>query len=666
MKGKWGTFLEATVLAMLGAWGGAGCLISAFSLPLAHPNGVMALWLCWALVCAGLQLYRFGQATALTLAAAGAGWLWYQGSFGPQLLGTLGTIAQAYDAAYSWGIPAALQAGQTNTDLPVTVLGMGLILAITGGVCRRRGTAPAVLLLLLPLGACLVVTDTVPSEGYLFALLLCLCLLLLSDGVRRESSAQAGRLTLIAALPLALALGLLLHLCPRTGYVNTTQALREELLTTLGSLPGKLQTQGLDWLTGLQKRETVELSRLPAQLRLGIPAAEVTAEQSGPVYLRAQDYDVYTGTAWESTPDRQDSLAGTGAERGTVTVTTLNPQTSLLLPAFPQGQTFLMDGAAENEENRHSHTYTLRGASMGAFPDERWLKLPEQTTAQAKALLQGICPEGSTVEQTVAAVGDYVRASARYDRGGSSMGTQGQDFALWFLEEAEQGYCVHFATAAAVLLRSAGVPARYVTGYRVEALAGQTVKVTSDDAHAWVEYYDYRSWTWNILEATPAQELPAGTVPETTQATQPAPQTQPVTVPVTQPAPPTEPPVQEQPAFTLPRWIPVTVLWMLLGALALELQRLVRIGLRHKQQSRGTYNQQSVAIYRELQLLYRLRKQPVPEALSQLAEKAAFSQHRLTREEGESFTGSRAACRRALRTAPWWKRLCYRYWYAVI
>ncbi|MDH8276303.1 hypothetical protein QIG69_28525, partial [Klebsiella pneumoniae] len=64
----------------------------------------------------------------------------------------------------------------------------------------------------------------------------------------------------------------------------------------------------------------MELTDLPAQLLLGVPVAEVTAEQSGPVYLRVQDYDVYTGTAWESSPGREDTLVGTGEARGMVTV----------------------------------------------------------------------------------------------------------------------------------------------------------------------------------------------------------------------------------------------------------------------------------------------------------------------------------------------------------
>lgn len=671
MKRKAPVFLESAALSILGAWGAVGCLTSAFSLTVAKPQGMMLLWICWALLCACLLGHRWGAAALLALGAVGAGFLWRDGQFGRQLLSLLGVLARAYDAGYGWGIPPALQVERLTTDLPVTVLGMILIFGISFAVCRRKGTALAVLLLLAPLACCLVVTDTVPGEAFLFLLLLSLCLLLLTDGVRRENGPQAGRLAAIALVPLLLGLGLMFHFYPRQTYVNTSQALREKLLTTVAELPRRLGEQGFEWLTGLGKKQRVELSNLPDQQLLGIPVATLTADRDVSVYLRQQDYDVYTGAAWESTPDRQDTLAGTGEELGTVTVRPLNAQSALLLPAFPDGQTLLSDGAAGSGQNQWEYSVMLRSGSMGAFPGQQWLELPEQTSPRAKELLQSFPGEKETVEQTVQLVADYVRNAAAYDRGGTSMAPGETDFALWFLEQGERGYCVHFATAAAVLLRSAGIPARYVTGYRVEAIAGQTVQVTTDHAHAWVEYYNYHTWTWNILEATPADESlpPTQTVPETTLSTQPEPQTQPTTAPTagaTQPSDLPQPVTAPEEKWTLPVWIPVTVLVLTLFWALTEAQRLLRIRLRRKKQTEGSANQRSAACFQELELLLRLLKRSMPEEVEQLAEKALFSQHTLTREELGLFITCQMACRRALRQQVWWKKLLYRYWFAVL
>lgn len=671
MKRKAPVFLESAALSILGAWGAVGCLTSAFSLTVAKPQGMMLLWICWALLCACLLGHRWGAAALLALGAVGAGFLWRDGQFGRQLLSLLGVLARAYDAGYGWGIPPALQVERLTTDLPVTVLGMILIFGISFAVCRRKGTALAVLLLLAPLACCLVVTDTVPGEAFLFLLLLSLCLLLLTDGVRRENGPQAGRLAAIALVPLLLGLGLMFHFYPRQTYVNTSQALREKLLTTVAELPRRLGEQGFEWLTGLGKKQRVELSNLPDQQLLGIPVATLTADRDVSVYLRQQDYDVYTGAAWESTPDRQDTLAGTGEELGTVTVRPLNAQSALLLPAFPDGQTLLSDGAAGSGQNQWEYSVMLRSGSMGAFPGQQWLELPEQTSPRAKELLQSLPGEKETVEQTVQLVADYVRNAAAYDRGGTSMAPGETDFALRFLEQGERGYCVHFATAAAVLLRSAGIPARYVTGYRVEAIAGQTVQVTTDHAHAWVEYYNYHTWTWNILEATPADESlpPTQTVPETTLSTQPEPQTQPTTAPTagaTQPSDLPQPVTAPEEKWTLPVWIPVTVLVLTLFWALTEAQRLLRIRLRRKKQTEGSANQRSAACFQELELLLRLLKRSMPEEVEQLAEKALFSQHTLTREELGLFITCQMACRRALRQQVWWKKLLYRYWFAVL
>ena len=668
MKRKLPTMLESAALSMICTWGAMGCLISGFSLPLGRPNRIMLLWLGFSVLCALVLPFRFGQVRVLLLGAAGAFWLWLEKSFGGQLLSLVGMIGKIYDEAYGWGIPEVLKTERLNVDLPVTVLGMVLIFMVSRAVSRRKDNAFAVLLVLLPLFACLPVTDIVPDAAYLFALLLGLILLLLTDSVRRESAPQAARLTVLAAVPVALALGLLLHFFPREGYVNTTEALRGKILSSLMELPQKLQLEGLDWLPGLEKRETVELTALPSQMLLSIPVAEVNAEQSGPVYLRGRDYDVYTGKRWESSTGRQEALVGAGGDRGRVTVRILNAQGSALFPAFPEGQCFLTDGVSEE---RREASVTLRLTAMASLPGEQWLKLPEKSSQELKALLQTIPGRKQTLDEMVLAVTEYVKSCAVYDRSGTQLPPEETDFALWFLQRAERGYCVHFATAAAVLLRSAGIPARYVTGYRTDAQAGQTVTVTSDDAHAWVEYYDYRTWSWNILEVTPGDdslppedvtEAPAQTAP-IEQSTQPA-QTIPVQTPPPQNLPANQSPEEQE--RQLPGWIPLTVVLPVLAFCLAELERLLRISLRRRGQTRGTNNRRAIACNQELRLLTKLLKRPLPEELEELTEKALYSQHTLTKEELNLFTACQAACRRALRKAPWWKKLLYRYWFAVI
>lgn len=69
------------------------------------------------------------------------------------------------------------------------------------------------------------------------------------------------------------------------------------------------------------------------------------------------------------------------------------------------------------------------------------------------------------------------------------------DFLQYTLERSGRGYSVHYATAATLMLRYMGVPARYVEGYFLSAedaakyMAGETITLTEENAHAWAEYY---------------------------------------------------------------------------------------------------------------------------------------------------------------------------------
>ena len=84
----------------------------------------------------------------------------------------------------------------------------------------------------------------------------------------------------------------------------------------------------------------------------------------------------------------------------------------------------------------------------------------------------------------------------------------GGDFALTFLDGTQSGYDVHYATAAALMFRYYGIPARYVEGYLVtkddaaQMKSGQTLNVGGNRAHAWVEYYQ-DGLGWLPFEATP-------------------------------------------------------------------------------------------------------------------------------------------------------------------
>lgn len=86
---------------------------------------------------------------------------------------------------------------------------------------------------------------------------------------------------------------------------------------------------------------------------------------------------------------------------------------------------------------------------------------------------------------------------------------ENEDFLKQFLYETKRGYSAHFATAAVVMFRMFGVPARYVTGYAVpqnlftQQINGTWTAVAQDDnAHAWAEVF-VKGVGWMPMEMTP-------------------------------------------------------------------------------------------------------------------------------------------------------------------
>ena len=92
----------------------------------------------------------------------------------------------------------------------------------------------------------------------------------------------------------------------------------------------------------------------------------------------------------------------------------------------------------------------------------------------------------------------------------------GADVVEYFLSEQDRGYCMHYASAATLLLRYVGIPARYCEGYVLQAsdleqglivseedgVTTVQVEITDASAHAWVEIY-IPNYGWIPYEMTP-------------------------------------------------------------------------------------------------------------------------------------------------------------------
>lgn len=78
----------------------------------------------------------------------------------------------------------------------------------------------------------------------------------------------------------------------------------------------------------------------------------------------------------------------------------------------------------------------------------------------------------------------------------------GEDHVLYFLNVARSGICQQFASAATLIYRLFGIPARYTVGYLSAAENGRDIEVMSNDGHAWTEIY-IDEIGWVPVDATP-------------------------------------------------------------------------------------------------------------------------------------------------------------------
>lgn len=131
----------------------------------------------------------------------------------------------------------------------------------------------------------------------------------------------------------------------------------------------------------------------------------------------------------------------------------------------------------------------------GEYIKKKYLNIPDQIKKCLNTLHDETSKDKSVYEN-VEAVRSYLRKHYEYTyRPGLVL--QGKDPVVYFLKNRKKGFCTQYASAAVFMLRNAGIPTRYVEGYKVRADQWKIGKaqVTDYEAHAWAEIYiDHVGW----------------------------------------------------------------------------------------------------------------------------------------------------------------------------
>lgn len=246
----------------------------------------------------------------------------------------------------------------------------------------------------------------------------------------------------------------------------------------------------------------------------------VLSDSAGHLYLREQSYGNYTGRSWTTAPAYEQlfkdeyaasyltsyylNCAGTSPHL-------INIRSYTGLYALPY-YTALGDGLHQvqtsdtsysgNTDEIYSALFYLwnddlpsDGYSGNSFENkyrefvyQNYLAIDDETLAYMNDLIgqQGFSKDDPEIINSVAR---YIQQAASYNLDYDRTLDVCDNIAIAFLSEYREGVCIHYATAATLLYRALGIPARFTVGAVVDAQADQWVDVMSNKAHAWVEVY---------------------------------------------------------------------------------------------------------------------------------------------------------------------------------
>jgi hypothetical protein len=136
------------------------------------------------------------------------------------------------------------------------------------------------------------------------------------------------------------------------------------------------------------------------------------------------------------------------------------------------------------------------------------LQIPKEIAPQLTTLTLEITAPYNTVYDKVQAVTSYLRKEIKYETNLTKAPPKNRDPLLWVLFDTKKGFCMYYASAETLMLRSIGIPARMAVGFaegEYDALGRQYV-VAYKDSHAWPEVY-FPSIGWVEFEPT-SNQLP--------------------------------------------------------------------------------------------------------------------------------------------------------------
>lgn len=236
-----------------------------------------------------------------------------------------------------------------------------------------------------------------------------------------------------------------------------------------------------------------------------------------PVYLHGATYDRFSHATWFSS-HRFERVSRSGPDNAFLLRPGPLPEQAMTFYLSPKKKDLLfLPGGAHRLGSIKSGTIErnpvsavrisngpalLRGVALydpdqaaEALPGPRDLLIPPREAPHIQTVSQTLKLDGLSPARVVRRVEAHFLEHFSYSLDLAGRGWSATPLAN-FLLRTQKGHCELFATATVLLLRSAGVPARYATGFvaHEKSATGPMILVRQQDAHAWVKAWINNQW----------------------------------------------------------------------------------------------------------------------------------------------------------------------------
>jgi len=333
-------------------------------------------------------------------------------------------------------------------------------------------------------------------------------------------SRRYNRLIPFGMLMLASVMGYAGHIALHQFQGALTEWVSEQIMRSVNTNPFRTHTD-IGQIGELKQSERI-------LLRVRLPEGEKT-----PVLLHRASYNVFSSPAWIARPLRFDPLAGDstagwslGGDPQAVAAARREQAIEVLeyarngrtIAALPM-DTVHVDGLPPSElrsspmgsVNIETAAGFLRyratrgeGGVVESPPGEFDLRVPPREADAIRSIARELGLQGMEPVEARQRIERFFVENFRYSTWLEASSPFAPTPLSAFLLKTRAGHCEYFASATTLLLREAGIPARYATGFSVqEKTGGGDYVVRERHAHAWV-----RAWMdgkWVDIDTTPPQ-----------------------------------------------------------------------------------------------------------------------------------------------------------------